>query len=77
MRLACGCTNDTKHTYFFELITANRFHDARSMTTWAKGQCNVYYDTKNISMFFAFLFGFRDNYCRKKSQSIAGLALLV
>jgi hypothetical protein len=65
MSLACGYTNDTKHTSCFGIITANRLRGARSMTTWAKGQCNVYYNTKNISTFFVFLFGFGDNLLQK------------
>jgi hypothetical protein len=66
MSPACGYTNDTKHTSCFEIITVNRLRDARSITTWAKGKCNIYYDTKNISTFFAFLFGFGDNLLQKE-----------
>jgi hypothetical protein len=69
MRLACGYTNDTKHTSFFELITANRLHGARSMTTWAMGQCNVYYDTKNI--------GFGDHLLQIKVSIYSGLSTVI
>ena len=74
MRLVCGYTNDKKHTSCFELIKVNRLHGARSMTTRAKGQCNVYYDTKNISKFFAFLFGFGDNLLQKEVSIYSGLS---
>jgi hypothetical protein len=76
MRLACGYTNDTKHISCFELITANRLHGARSMTTWTKGQCNVCYDTKNISTFFALLFGFGDNLLQKEFSTYSGLSIV-
>jgi hypothetical protein len=68
MILACGHTNDTKNDSSFELLIPNRLHGARSMTTWAKGQCNVYYDKKNITTFLAFLFGSGHNLLQKVSN---------
>jgi len=55
---------------------ANRLHGARSMTTCTKGQCNAYYDTKNIGTFFVFLFGSGNNLLQKEVSIYSGLSIV-